>query len=140
MSSYVFHFQHNTEKCNNADVWNSLHSSHAPSWLLLSPAERKLTSATWRKDPSGAVELHRRLLDNHGYLTVSGPISLSLSICFPQSLTLQSSAGLARTTKQSCFLNSHRAGTVRMRSVRLGSLWLKDGEEEEDGAPLNWSL
>lgn len=39
------------------------------------------------------------------------------------------------------FSDTHRASTVRMRSVRLGLLWVKDGEEEEeereDGAPLN---
>lgn len=39
------------------------------------------------------------------------------------------------------FSNSHWVSTVRMRSVRLGLLRVKDGkEEEEDGAPLHWSL
>lgn len=118
---------------------------HAPSGLLPSPAERKLTSTTWRKDPSGAEQLHRRLLDNHGYLTVSGPIShssLSLSICFPQTPnTAEQKRFGADNLTELAFSDTHRASTVRMRSVRLGLLWVKDGEEEEeereDGAPLN---
>lgn len=40
---------------------------------------------SWRKDPSGAEELHRRSLNNHEYLTASGPISHLLCRCFPPS-------------------------------------------------------
>ncbi len=116
---------------------------HAPSGLLLSPAERKLTSTTWRKDPSGAEQLHRRVLDNHGYLTASGPISLpslSLSMCFPQSPYTAELGRFGADSQTELLSNSHWASTARMRSVRLGLLWVRDGEEEEDGAPLNWSL
>lgn len=63
--------------------------------------QREKTHLTWRKDPCGAGQLHRRLLDNHEYLTASGPISLSLSIMFSFSHhlllyppTLQSSSSL----------------------------------------------
>lgn len=63
-----------------AYIWDSLYSFLAPSKTCTIRAapiscREKLTSTTWRKDPSGAEELHRRLLDNHGYLTASGPIS-----------------------------------------------------------------
>ncbi|KAA8585945.1 hypothetical protein FQN60_007514, partial [Etheostoma spectabile] len=78
------------------------------------------------------------LLDNHGYLTASGPISLSSLFVYMFSSvpppTLQSSAGLPLTAKQ----NSHRASTARMRSVLLGLLWVRDGEEEEEEFAIRW--
>lgn len=69
-----------------------------------------------KKDPSGAGELRRRSLDNHGYLSVSGPISLSplsLSLCSHNPLTPQSSDGLPMRAKTAPDPNFPTAGARR---------------------------
>lgn len=60
-----------------------------------------------------------------------------LSICSPQSPYTADLGRFGADSRGELLSNSLRASTVRMRSVRLGLLWVRDGEEEEDGAPLN---
>lgn len=76
----------------------------------------------------------------HRLRTHLPPLTLFVYVIFLNPPTLQSSAGLGADSQTEMLSDSHGASTVRMRSVRLGLLWVRDGEEEEDGAPLNWSL
>lgn len=66
------------------------------------------------------------------------------SLClyvFSNSLHCRAQPLLRWQSSGAAFSNSHWVSTVRMRSARLGLLRVKDGkEEEEDGAPLHWSL
>ncbi|KAK2921169.1 hypothetical protein Q8A73_000654 [Channa argus] len=103
---------------------------------------RKLTSTTWTKDPSGAEELHRR----YWTITDTSPppdpcplSSLSLSMCFPHFPYTAEIVGTGANSLTELISNPHRARTARMRSWRLGLLWVKE-DGEENGARLNWSF
>lgn len=84
--------------------------------------KNKLTWESCRKDPSGAEELGS--LDNHGYLTASGPISLLWSFMFPTSPShrLPLSTTLPCTAELSTRFVSPAAGAQWGRGCAANSL------------------
>lgn len=146
---YVFHLQHNTEKMSRANVWNSLHTCHAPDkTCTIRAAPISCREKTHLNDLEKRSERSRATSPPctwqsrmpHRLRTHLPPLTLFVYVIFLNPPTLQSSAGLGADSQTEMLSDSHGASTVRMRSVRLGLLWVRDGEEEEDGAPLNWSL
>lgn len=114
---------------------------HALSGMLLSPAgkthlndlekrsERSRRTSppfSWQSRIPHRLRTHLPLLTLFIYMFSSIPYTAELGPFVADSLTAM-------------IINSHWASTTRMRSVRLGLLWVKDGEEV-DGAPLNWSF
>lgn len=135
------HLHVSRKQCPEKITETVLMVRHALSGLLPSPAQRNSPQRPGEKirvEPNNFTAVYLTITDTSPPPDPSPfPHSLCLYV-FSVPPTLQSSAAFgADSTELDSY--SQWVSSVRMRSVRLPLLWMKDGEEE-DGAPLNWSL